>query len=55
VGDGFNDVHVLGNVGRTICFASVHADLGRRAEINIPPGNPSDLREILPYILPSGR
>jgi HAD superfamily phosphoserine phosphatase-like hydrolase len=47
VGDGFNDAHILGQVGRTIAFVPSSAEM-INADITI---KDPDLRRILPYVL----
>jgi HAD superfamily phosphoserine phosphatase-like hydrolase len=56
VGDGFNDVHLLDNVGRTICFIGTDEEMENESDVRLvfPNGDP-DLRAILPHILPAGR
>jgi phosphoserine phosphatase len=53
VGDGFNDRALIGNVGRTICFAGTDTELEQRADVNIVFASAApDLRAIIKHIVP---
>ncbi|HEV3340186.1 MAG TPA: HAD-IB family phosphatase [Pirellulales bacterium] len=54
VGDGFNDLALIGNVGRTICFAGTDTELEQRADVNIVYSSAApDLRDIIKHIVPT--
>jgi HAD superfamily phosphoserine phosphatase-like hydrolase len=56
VGDGFNDVALVGKVGRTICFAATDSTFQQGADVNIPRTTQEpDLRAILEHVLPQNR
>jgi HAD superfamily phosphoserine phosphatase-like hydrolase len=48
VGDGFNDAHVIGRVGKTIGFNASGDLMAQNADVKISDG---DLRSILPHII----